>query len=59
MIDLSPDVRTEPQELAIDSVQDRLEEISLPGVLAVEQLQNVQDKRLVDVTLGQGWLQVR
>ncbi len=52
MVDLSPDVRSEPQELAIDPVQDGLQEIPLPGILTVKELQDAQHKRLVDVSLG-------
>ena len=58
MVDLPPDVSSEPQEFAVDPVQHRLEEVSLPGILAVKQLQDVQHEGLVDVPLGKGWLQV-
>ena len=38
VVDLFPDEGSPAQELAVDSVQDRLEEVPLSGVLAVEQL---------------------
>lgn len=59
MINLSPDVGPQPEELAVDPVQHRLEEVPLSGILAVKQLQDVQHKRLVNVPLGQGGLKVR
>lgn len=36
VIDLFPDVRSQPQELSIDPVQGGFEEVSLSGILTVE-----------------------
>ena len=59
VINLSPDVRSEPQELPVDPVQDGLQEVPLPGVLAVKQLQDTQHEGLVNVPLGhKGGLEV-
>lgn len=43
MAALFADVGPEPQELAIDPVQDSLEVLTLPRVLAVKQLQELWD----------------
>mmetsp|Transcript_12392 Transcript_12392/g.30426 ORF Transcript_12392/g.30426 Transcript_12392/m.30426 type:complete len:213 (-) Transcript_12392:637-1275(-) len=39
-------------ELAIDAMQDGLEVVTLPWVLGVEELQQLEDKLLIDVLLG-------
>ena len=58
VVDLFPDEGSEPQELAVDSVQRRLEEVPLPGVLGVKQTQEVRDEPLVNKLLCQTWLKV-
>lgn len=40
---LFADVGPEPQELAVDPMQDGLEVLALPGVLAIKQLQELWD----------------
>ena len=42
----------EAEELAVDAVKDGLEEISFSWVLAVKQLKESDNKRLVNVPLG-------
>ena len=42
VVDLLPDEGPQPQELSIDPVQDGLQEVPLPRVLAVKQLQELQ-----------------
>ena len=42
VVDLSADVGPEAQELAVDPMQDGLEEVPLPGIFTVEQLQELQ-----------------
>lgn len=41
VVDLPPYISPEAQELSVDPVQDGLEEVPLPGVLAVEELQEL------------------
>lgn len=43
MAALFADIGPEPQELAIDPVQDGLEVLTLPGVLTIKQLQELGD----------------
>lgn len=45
VIDLLPDEGPQPQELPVDPMQDGLEEVPLPRVLAVKQLQQLQMER--------------
>ena len=59
MVDLPAYVGAQSEELAVDSVQDGLEEVPLAWVLAVKQLQHLQHKRLVNVPLGDGCLDLR
>lgn len=58
MINLSSDVSTKAKELPIDPVEDGLKKVPLSWVLAIKQLQNVQDEGLVDETLGHRCLEV-
>ena len=55
---LTFDVRAHLHKLAVDSVQRRLEEVPLPGVLGVKQTQEVRDEPLVNKLLCQTWLKV-
>ena len=41
VVDLLPDEGSQTQELPVDPMQDGLEEVPLPGVLAVKQLQEL------------------
>lgn len=43
MVALFADVGPETQELAVHPMQDGLEVLTFPGVLAVKQLQELQD----------------
>ena len=54
---LLADVGPESEELAVDPVERRLEEVALARVLRVEQIEQVQDELLVNVPLHQRWLQ--
>lgn len=47
------------KEFAIDTVQGRLEKIALTRILRVKELEEIQDKWLVDVSLGQICVKVR
>ena len=47
VVDLLPDECPESEELPVDPVEDRLEEVSLPGILAVKQFQQGEDELLV------------
>lgn len=58
MVDLSSYVSPKPEELAIDSMENCLEEISLSRIFAVKQLKETNDKGLVDVALGQRCLKL-
>lgn len=42
VVDLLPDEGPQPQELPVDPMQDGLQEVPLPRVLAVKQLQQLQ-----------------
>uniref|UniRef100_A0A182IZZ8 Uncharacterized protein n=1 Tax=Anopheles atroparvus TaxID=41427 RepID=A0A182IZZ8_ANOAO len=59
VVDLLADERAQPEELAVHPVQHRLQEVPLPGVLRVEQLQQVQNEAVVDVALCHVRLEVR
>ena len=42
VVDLPADVGPQAQELPVDAMEDGLQEVSLPGVLAVKQLQQLR-----------------
>lgn len=52
IVDGSADKGAQVEELAIDSVESRLEEISLAGVFRVEELEELKDKAMVNVGFG-------
>lgn len=56
VIYLSPDVSPKTQKLAVDPVEDCLQEVSFPGIFTVKQLQDVEHEGLVNVAFGQGGL---
>ena len=58
VVDVSPDVRTKTEELAVDAMENSLQEIPLATVLRVKELQELDDKGLVDVSLGERGVQV-
>ena len=58
VVNLLPDVRSQAQELAVDSMQSGLEEVPLSWVLAVKQIQQLNHKSLIDVLLGNGRLEL-
>lgn len=41
VVDLLPDESPQPEELPVDPMQDRLQEVPLPGVLTVKQFQEL------------------
>lgn len=45
VVDLLPDEGPQPQELPVNPMQDGLEEVPLPRVLAVKQLQQLHTER--------------
>ena len=59
VVDLLAYVGSEPEELAVNPVQSRLEEVPLPWVLRVEQIQQLQYELVVDVALGDRRLEIR
>lgn len=52
VVDGATDERSQVQELAIDTVKRRLEEVSLARVLRVKELQKLQHEAMVNVRLG-------
>lgn len=48
VVDLLPDEGPQPQELPVDPMQDGLQEVPLPRVLAVKQLQQLQMETRTD-----------
>ena len=58
VVDLFPDEGSETEELAVDSMQRRLEEISLPRILRVKEAKQVRNESLVDKLLCQTGLKV-
>ena len=59
MVDVFSDVRAQPQKLAVDAMEDGFEEVSLSWVFCVEELQQLDDKRLVNVLFGESRVQLR
>jgi hypothetical protein len=53
IIDRSPDKGAQVEEFAVDAVEGGLEEVALAWVFRVEELEEVEDERLVDVSLGE------
>lgn len=45
VVDLFPDEGSQPQELSINAMQDGLQEVPLPWVLAVKQLQELKENK--------------
>ena len=58
VVDLLADVGAEAEELAVDAVQDGLEEVALARVLAVEEVEQLHEELLVDGLLGGVGLEV-
>jgi hypothetical protein len=58
VVDLPPYEGPQAEELAVDAVQRRLEQVPLPRVLAVEQGEQVHDEHLVDILLGDARLEL-
>lgn len=52
VVDGAADKGPQVEKLAIDAMEGRLEEIPLPGILRVEQLEQREDEAVVDVRLG-------
>jgi hypothetical protein len=52
IVDRSPDESAKIKEFAINSMERRLEKIALPWVFRVEELEEVEYKRLVDISFG-------
>lgn len=46
VINLFPDVSSETQELPVDAVESRLQEVSLSRVFTIEQLQELQSNQI-------------
>ena len=55
---LFADEGAQPQEFAVYAMQNCLEEVALPWILRVEQLQQLEHKALVNVLLANGGLEV-
>ena len=58
VVDLFPDEGSETEELAVNSVQRRLEEISLPRILRVKEAEKIRNESLVDKLFCQTGLKV-
>lgn len=58
IVDASTNGRTKVEEFAVYSVECGLEEVTFPGVFGVEQLEEIEDKGLVNVSLGQVGVEV-
>lgn len=58
VVDLLSDVRSQAQELSIDAMKNRLQEVALPWILRVEQVEQSQHELAVDVALRNIWLKV-
>ena len=52
VVDLFSNVSAQPQKFAINSMQNSFEEISLPRVLAIEQVQQLHEKLLIYILFG-------
>ena len=59
VVDASPDGSSQVEELPVYPMQRCLEEIALAGVLGIEEFEQVQDERLVDVPFGQVRIEIR
>ena len=51
VVDGLPDERPVHHELTIDAMQDGLQVVPLPRILGVEELQELEHKRVIDVLL--------
>ena len=58
VVNLFPDEGSKTKELSVDSVQCRLEEISLSWILRVKETEKVRHESLVDKLFGQTGLKV-
>ena len=58
VVDLLPDVSSQSEELAVNPVESRFQEISLSRVFRVKELEQLKDELLVDVLLDQTGLEV-
>lgn len=58
VVDLLADKGAQPEELAVDAMQHRLEEVALARILRVEELQQLQHKLLVNDALADRRLKV-
>lgn len=58
VVDGAADERTEIKEFAVDAVERRLKEVTLAGILRIEELEEIEYKRLIDVPLGEVGIEV-
>lgn len=58
IVDLLANEGTQPQELPVDAVQHRLQEVTLARILRVEQVEQLQHEIVIDVPLGDVRLKV-
>eukprot|EP00050_Salpingoeca_kvevrii_P003372 m.223265 g.223265 ORF g.223265 m.223265 type:complete len:608 (-) comp10822_c3_seq1:2384-4207(-) len=58
VVDGAADKRAQRQKLAVNAVQRRLEKVTLAGIFTAKKLEELKDKRLVNVLLGNGRLEV-
>lgn len=58
VVDLFPDKGAQAQELSINPMQHRLQEVPFARVFRIEQVQQVQHELVVDVTFRNGRLEV-
>jgi len=52
VVDGSANEGTKIEEFAINSMESGFQKVAFPGILRVEEFQQVEDKRLIDVALG-------
>ncbi len=56
VVDLLTDEGAQAKELSVNSVHYCLEEVTLPRVLTVKEFEQLEDKLMINVALGDAWL---
>lgn len=51
VIDLLSNVRSQTEEFSVNTMEDRLQKVTLTWILGIEEIQNAQHKLTVDVPL--------
>ena len=58
VVDLFSNEGSETQELPINPMKCRLQKISFPRILRIEELQELLNELLINVLFDQGWLEI-